>query len=140
MATLADELAADLDFSSDEEEEQQRSDVDEEQEALDKMKQDADGDEKMESADDASNVPISSSDDDPHSVKKIAKLLYSKQTQDVLQVCFIKRLNELLCLHVERRKLTVILLKIVMRLKLLDPLKKTKNISSLYNQTAWRPI
>ncbi|CAO0797311.1 unnamed protein product [Mucor circinelloides] len=85
MATLADELAADLDFSSDEEEEQQRSDVDEEQEALDNMKQDADGDEKMESADDASNVPISSSDEDPHSVKKIAKLLYSKQTQDVLQ-------------------------------------------------------
>lgn len=87
MATLADELAADLDFSSEEEEEQQRSDIDEEQEALDKMKQDAEGDEQMVSADDATKeAAASSSDEDPNSVKKIAKLLYSKQTQDVLQV------------------------------------------------------
>ncbi|CAO3653441.1 unnamed protein product [Mucor fragilis] len=86
MATLADELAADLDFSSEEEEEQQRSDIDEEQEALDKMKQDAEGDEQMVSADDATKeAAASSSDEDPNSVKKIAKLLYSKQTQDVLQ-------------------------------------------------------
>lgn len=101
MATLADELAADLDFSSDEEEEQQRSDIDEEQEALDKMKQDADGDEQMESADNASQgAATSSSEDDPNSVKKIAKLLYSKQTQDVLQVRVSIEINVYMYSHV----------------------------------------
>ncbi|KAI8087909.1 uncharacterized protein B0P05DRAFT_530620 [Gilbertella persicaria] len=78
MATLADELAADLDFSSDEEE-QQRSDVDEEQEALDKLKNEQDQDEHMEEAKEVKT------EDNPNSVRKVAKLLHSKQTQDVLQ-------------------------------------------------------
>jgi U4/U6 small nuclear ribonucleoprotein PRP31 len=82
MATLADELAADLDFSSDEEE-QQRSDIDEEQEALDKMKQEESEDEHMEDAVKESTTP---SDENPNSIKKIAKLLYNKQTQEVLKV------------------------------------------------------
>lgn len=87
MATLADELAADLDFSSDEEEEQQRSDIDEEQEALDKMKHDAEGDVAMEPTEESPEAATNSKiEDDPHSIKKTAKLLYSKQTQDVLQV------------------------------------------------------
>jgi U4/U6 small nuclear ribonucleoprotein PRP31 len=81
MATLADELAADLDFSSDEEE-QQRSDIDEEQEALDKMKQEESEDDRMEDATEST----SSSDENPNSDKKIAKLLYNKQTQEVLKV------------------------------------------------------
>lgn len=79
MATLADELAADLDFSSDEEEEQ-RSDIDEEQEALDRQ-QDIEGDVKMEAADYQDKT-----EENPNSVRKTCKLLYSKHTQDVLKV------------------------------------------------------
>lgn len=85
MATLADELAADLDFSSDEEEEQ-RSDIDEEQEALDKLR-DNEGDVKMDSGDFQDNT-----EENPNSVRKTCKLLYSKHTQDVLKV-LIQRAN-----------------------------------------------
>lgn len=84
MATLADELAADLDFSSDEEQQQQDSDIDEEQEALDEMnKRDLDGDESMNDVNDAEEP----TKENPKSIKKVAKLLNSKQTQQVLQVC-----------------------------------------------------
>ncbi|KAI7867486.1 uncharacterized protein EV154DRAFT_607950 [Mucor mucedo] len=78
MATLADELAADLDFSSDEEEEQ-RSDIDEEQEALDKLR-DNEGDIEMDSKNSQDNL-----EENPNSVRKTCKLLYSKHTQDVLK-------------------------------------------------------
>lgn len=80
MATLADELAADLDFSS-EEEEEQRSDIDEEQEALDRIKAE-EGDEKMEESGDNQD----DLEDNPNSVRRTCKLLYSKHTQDVLNV------------------------------------------------------
>lgn len=81
MATLADELAADLDFSSDEEEQQQRSDIDEEQEALDRQANGNDVD--MDSTKQSQELDLG---DNPNSVKRICKLLYSKQTQDVLKV------------------------------------------------------
>lgn len=82
MASLADELAADLDFSSDEEEQQQGSDIDEEQEALDAMnKKDQDGDDVMDEQTEEETTP-----ENPNSIRKVAKLLNSKQTQDVLQV------------------------------------------------------
>lgn len=84
MATLADELAADLDFSSDEEEQQQGSDIDEEQEALNNMiKRDLDGDVLIEETNDE-DKPIK---ENPNGIRKVAKLLNSKQTQEVLQVC-----------------------------------------------------
>ncbi|KAI7902736.1 uncharacterized protein BX663DRAFT_510302 [Cokeromyces recurvatus] len=79
MATLADELAADLDFTSDEEE-QHSSDIDEEQEALDRMQEDDQESETMDMEERKINT-----EDNSKSVRKIAKLLYSKQTQEVLQ-------------------------------------------------------
>lgn len=81
MATLADELAADLDFSSDEEEEQ-RSDIDEEQEALDRIKTE---DVKMEIDNNGQDHLV----ENPNSVRRTCRLLYSKHTQDVLNVIFI---------------------------------------------------
>jgi hypothetical protein len=85
MTTLADELAADLDFSSDEEE-QSRSDIDEEQEALDfkNSNQDVDMDSTTTSQIEKDNY--TDLETNPNSVRKVCKLLYSKQTQDVLKV------------------------------------------------------
>lgn len=87
MATLADELAADLDFSSDEEEQQQRSDIDEEQEALDRQANGNDVDmDSTKQSQELDSSPSTDLGDNPNSVKRICKLLYSKQTQDVLKV------------------------------------------------------
>lgn len=84
MATLADELAADLDFT-DEEEEEVRSEYDEEEEArnnLEKEKESKDLSTDMDLDDEIKdNVQ-----ENANSIKKICKLLYSKQTQDVLKV------------------------------------------------------
>ncbi|OBZ89935.1 U4/U6 small nuclear ribonucleoprotein Prp31 [Choanephora cucurbitarum] len=77
MATLADELAADLDFSDDDQ--QQGSDIDEEQEALNKKTEEIIEDEDMDQAGDTKSEKTS------NSVRKIARLLDSKQTQDVLE-------------------------------------------------------
>ncbi|EIE89973.1 hypothetical protein G6F46_002197 [Rhizopus delemar] len=83
MATLADELAADLDFT-DEEEEEVRSEYDEEEEArnnLEKEKESKDLSTDMDLDDEIKdNVQ-----ENANSIKKICKLLYSKQTQDVLK-------------------------------------------------------
>ena len=78
MATLADELAADLDFSDDDQ--QQGSDIDEEQEALNQKTEQIIEDEDMDQAGDTKSEKTS------NSVRKIARLLDSKQTQDVLEV------------------------------------------------------
>ncbi|KAI9279569.1 hypothetical protein BY458DRAFT_584703 [Sporodiniella umbellata] len=84
MATLADELAADLDFTSDEEEVQ--SDYDEEAEARRQS-----GTEESMDLDNDSNKNIQ---DSPDSLKKMCKLLHSKQTQDVLKkIDYFKELN-----------------------------------------------
>ncbi|KAI8988163.1 hypothetical protein BDF20DRAFT_854223 [Mycotypha africana] len=84
MATLADELAADLDLLSDEEE-QQASDIDEEQQALDDLNENKQANDTMEMEEEHSSVNKKLSEDNPNSVKKVAKLLYSKQMQDTLQ-------------------------------------------------------
>lgn len=88
MATLADELAADLDFSSDEEEQQQGSDIDEEQEALDRQAKEEDIDmDSSKQVKESSDTTFSTDlGDNPNSVKRICKLLYSNKTQDVLNV------------------------------------------------------
>jgi U4/U6 small nuclear ribonucleoprotein PRP31 len=85
MATLADELAADLDFTDEEEEEEVRSEYDEEEEARNKLEK------EKESKDLSTDMDLDDETKDnlqenANSIKKICKLLYSKQTQDVLKV------------------------------------------------------
>lgn len=78
MATLADELAADLDFTDDEEE--VKSDYDEEEEARKELEN-----EEQDHMDLNSSNANDNFQGNPDSVRKICKLLYSKQTQDVFQ-------------------------------------------------------
>ncbi|RCH82850.1 U4/U6-U5 snRNP complex subunit prp31 [Rhizopus azygosporus] len=81
MATLADELAADLDFTD---EEEVNSDYDEEEEArkeLEQQKEEEDAYEQMN----VDNETVHDLQEDSNSIKKTCKLLYSKQLQDILK-------------------------------------------------------
>ncbi|KAG0170756.1 U4/U6-U5 snRNP complex subunit prp31 [Apophysomyces sp. BC1034] len=79
MSSLADELAADLDFDSGDE---TRSNYDEENEQGDDESMDA---EEPESGVNEENRSEEALPDDVHDIKQLAKLLYSKSTQTILQ-------------------------------------------------------
>ncbi|KAI8992510.1 hypothetical protein BDB01DRAFT_778683 [Pilobolus umbonatus] len=78
MATLADELAADLDFSEDE----NISEFDEEEEYSNKKLSEVSVKEEDSEMDDPQHQKI---EDNPNSIRKVSRFLYSKHTQEVLK-------------------------------------------------------
>lgn len=84
MATLADELAADLDFTD--EEEEVNSDYDEEEKARKELEQQKEEEDAYEQMNVDNNETVHDLQEDSNSIKKTCKLLYSKQLQDILKV------------------------------------------------------
>jgi U4/U6 small nuclear ribonucleoprotein PRP31 len=106
MSSLADELAADLDFS-DSDNEQQNSDQEEEQqqEETSSSTQNNKADDTDDSDDDThtaaaysalkdtekgsnkrKRTSVDTLEEDAHNIKKVCRFLYSKQVQDVIAV------------------------------------------------------